>query len=243
MSSVRGALPPSLLRSAKADVRARYVVNFRVDPAVARSILPVSWLEPQVINGFAVLSFCPYVLEAVRLAVMPRALGIRSICSAYRLAVIDHSGTEPRAAVWVPARETDARTVANIGPGALRAGFERVAATITPDPSGTSIDFSRRSGERYFRARLEPARQPEGVLFADTEAFRTFFTAAATSWAPSSVPGWLLQLDLDAGETGYSPLSATAVEASGLPEGATVDSAFLGLGGTYCWSCVGLRHG
>ena len=242
MSATRGALPPRLLRSAQADVRARYIVNFRVDPAVVRSLLPVRWLEPQVINGFAVLSFCPYLLEAVRLAVLPRALGIRSICSAYRLAVIDHSATEPRAAVWVPARETDARTVANIGPGALRAGFERVAAAITPDRSGTSIDFSRLSGERYFRARLEPTLRPDGVLFGDTEAFRRFFAAATTSWAPSSVPGRMLQLDLDAGETVYSPLAVTAVEASGLPDGATIDSAFLGLGGTYCWSCVGLRH-
>lgn len=239
---VVGATPT--LRRAKADVRSRYVINFRVEPSVARSLLPVDWLEPQIVNGFAVMSFCPYVLDAVRLAGIPKMFGVASVCSAYRLAVIDISGPAARPAAWVPGRQTTARSVAKLGPRSLRTNFDRITATITVGSSTatTSILMTQHNGDTMFRATVEPAVDPSGVLFEDTNAFATFFTAATTSWAPSSVAGSWMKLDLDAGNTRYSPLAITSVDAPDVVGDAVVDSAFIGVGGSYCWSCAGIRN-
>ena len=228
-------------RAAQADVRVRYVVNFRIDPDLARAMLPVPWLDPQIVRGHAVLSFCPYVLDAVRLSPLPRSLGVRAICSAYRLAVVDRSGSTPVAAAWVPARETNDRFVARLAPGSLRAGFERLVASVTDDPDGTRISFTRLDHRPYFHARFNPADQPGGELFVDVAAFEGFFKAAATSWAPSTTEGSWVRLDLDAGETNYAPLAITDLDAPGLPGDAVFDSAFVGRGGSYCWSCTDLR--
>ena len=221
------------MRTARADVLARYIINFRVEPSTARSLLPVDWLEPQIVNGFAVMSFCPYVLDAVRVGGLPKMFGISSICSAYRLAVLDLSTPTPRPAAWVPARQTNARAVATLGPRSLRTSFERIRATITDEASTatTSIRMSHRNGDTHFLASVQPAVRPYGMLFEDTEAFANFFTAATTSWAPSSVTGSWMQLNLNAGDTCYSPLTVTEV---GVGVG-------VGVGGPYRWSCAGLR--
>jgi hypothetical protein len=228
----------SALRTAKADVRARYIVNFRLDPAVAASVIPVDWLEPQIVDGAAVLSFCPYVLTKVRLGLSPRCFGVEAICSAYRLAVIDRSGGEARRAAWVTGRETDARTISALGPSTVHASFARVAATVVETAGATTVDIAHLDGQPYFRATMRHSDRPSGTMFPDSAAFQSFFTAAATSWAPSADGRSWSQLDLDAGETKYSPLSISAIAAPSLPSGAEPDSAFIGVGGSYRWSCA-----
>ena len=207
-------------------------------------MLPIDWLEPQIVNDFAVVSFCPYVLDAVRLTNVPRKLGITSICSAYHLARINHSGKTPRPAAWVPARQTDANIISKLGPRTLRTCFDRVHATITNDTTTdtTHITINHRTGEPHFRADLHAADKQCSVLFEQTETFAEFFTAATTSWAPGPINGSVMQLDLDAGATRYSPLSVTNLSAPGAGRGATIDSAFIRIDGSYCWSCAGIRQ-
>ena len=44
-------------RSVSAQMVERYIFNFRLAPQASAANLPVKWLEPQVINGWSVVSF------------------------------------------------------------------------------------------------------------------------------------------------------------------------------------------
>lgn len=75
-------------------------------------------------------------------------------------------------------------------------------------------------------------------LFASAAEFERFF-ACSSSWAPSSKPGALKRLDLDAFGTRWSRIGATSINGSELPLGAVFDSPFVGVGGEYRWTPVG----
>lgn len=45
-------------RSVKARMEERYIFNFRLPPDELAKKLPIPWIEPQVVNGCSVVSFC-----------------------------------------------------------------------------------------------------------------------------------------------------------------------------------------
>ena len=60
---------PSIPRSIVAQMRERYIFNFRTRPEALAPRLPVPWLEPQVVNGWSAISFC--ILKLERLTIWP----------------------------------------------------------------------------------------------------------------------------------------------------------------------------
>ena len=67
-------------------IRRRVLVNFRVDPAVIRALLPAP-LRPQITGGAVQAGICLIRLETMRVAGLPAALGFDSENAAHRIAV------------------------------------------------------------------------------------------------------------------------------------------------------------
>lgn len=55
---MRKATTFPFFRSVKARMEERYIFNFRLPPDELAKKLPIPWIEPQVVNGCSVVSFC-----------------------------------------------------------------------------------------------------------------------------------------------------------------------------------------
>ena len=88
-------------------IRRRLLINYRVDPDVARSLLPEPF-APKLYRGQAIAGICLIRLEAVRPAGLPAFIGVSSENAAHRLAVTwnDPITSEPKDGVYIPQRHT-----------------------------------------------------------------------------------------------------------------------------------------
>lgn len=70
----------------KGVIERRLLINFRVDPQVAKKLLPEKF-SPQLIDGNAVVGICFISLAAIRPSFLPGFIGLRSENAAHRFAV------------------------------------------------------------------------------------------------------------------------------------------------------------
>src|SRR5690242_14777808 len=94
-----------LVKVVGAHVDERLVFNFAVAPEAMARVLPCDWLEPQVVGGFAVASFCMLWLERVTPKGWPSALMPSQVSCAIRFGVVDKTTGE--LGVYVVDRCTD----------------------------------------------------------------------------------------------------------------------------------------
>jgi hypothetical protein len=221
--------PPGHL-TVSAEVVTRFVFNFRVEPAVARALLPDA-LEPEIVDGSAVYSYCPYVLGNLR--VDRRRVGKRptTICAAGRITATDRGGR----VAWVPARQTNSRSVALGAPFVIGTErFDVVRAAVRTGPLGV-VAIGR--GSTRFEAIVAVASAAASTLFSSTDDFVSFFTCESALSPGRAAPDFV-RIDLDATGTRFMPLAVEGIVAMEAPAGAEFDSGFAGVGGQYRWRKV-----
>ena len=84
-------------------IERRLLINYRLDPGVARSVLP-SGLRPQLVDGSAVAGVSMIRLRALRPTWAPSGLGLRMENAAHRIAVewdAAHGRVHPDAAFGI----------------------------------------------------------------------------------------------------------------------------------------------
>src|ERR1051326_8357997 len=91
----------TLRRAIYAHLKQRYIFNFRLPSSTLRRMLPVTWLKPQVKNGYSIISFCILDLEGLTIWPLPTFLGLGTISCAYRCGVIDESQVDPVPSVFI----------------------------------------------------------------------------------------------------------------------------------------------
>ena len=91
----------SIIPSVRAVLHERYVLNFRMPPERMKAFIPVPWLRPAEVEGFAMASFCLLDLRNITVAPLPALAGLSSLSCAPRYAVIDESVPGEPPAVFV----------------------------------------------------------------------------------------------------------------------------------------------
>lgn len=88
-----------------AHIQRRLLINYRIDPVIAQSLLPAS-LRPQLVDGSAVAGICLLRLGALRPAWFRPQIGWGAENAAHRIAVEwdDASGTH--SGVYIPERHS-----------------------------------------------------------------------------------------------------------------------------------------
>lgn len=142
------------LRSVGGRVVERWVFNFRIGEAAAVAMLPVPWLKPVLIDGSAVLSFCPYLIADLCLGpdvvrTMPCSVGDHGgnsrhrrllrvgarnplFFAASRLTVMDVRDRSGATLAWVPGRESGRALVRPVAGVLLRVPFRTVDSVVSP---------------------------------------------------------------------------------------------------------------
>lgn len=204
-----------------ATIAHRVLVNYRVDPDVARSLLPRG-LRPQLVAGSAVAGVCLIHLTAVRPAWFAPAVGHRSRNAAHRIAVEWDAADGPRTGVYIPRRHSSSRLVRLVG-GRVFPGTHAPAA-ISFD--ATRDDLAVRVDASDLHVRVAGRRGPgipfHSRLFQSLDDASAFFRKDAVGWSPTrsrTLEG--LRLDTDAWRV--EPLAVTDLASSffdALPAGA-----------------------
>ncbi|MEA9985989.1 DUF2071 domain-containing protein [Subtercola sp. RTI3] len=225
-----------------ATIERRILINYRVDPAVAQTLLPAS-LHPQLIDGSAVAGVCLIRLGSLRPAALVRlAFGWHAENAAHRIAVEwnDSDGTL-RTGVYIPERHTASWLAVAAGerlfPGIHHhARFTtdesptRLRVNMTSASTSVSADVLVAAEVRVAAARSDAPGAPENPLFATLADASDFFRTAPIGWSPTRT-GALQGLALSTSRwhlEAATPVAVTSSFFDALPPGsATLDSAYV----------------
>jgi hypothetical protein len=192
-----------------AIVERRLLINYRLDPAVARTLLPSS-LRPQLVNGCAVAGICLLRLGAMRPTVFNRAglpprVGWGAENAAHRIAVEwdDEYGTHR--GVYVPRRHS-ASWLAVAAGGRIFPGVHE-HARFEGSETESRIRIALTSRNTTVAADVAVTSTFASELFPTLADASAFFQAGSIGWSPSrdglTLQGLQLATDswrVDAGE-------------------------------------------
>lgn len=204
-----------------ATIAHRVLVNYRVDPDVARPLLPRG-LRPQLVAGSAVAGVCLIRLTAVRPAWFAPAIGHRSRNAAHRIAVEWDAADGPRTGVYIPRRHSSSRLVRLVGGRVFPGTHARAAVSF----DATRDDLTVRVEASDLHVRVA-GRRGAGIpfhsrLFESLDDASAFFRKDAVGWSPTR-SGTLEGLRLDTDAWRVEPLAVTDLASSlfdALPAGA-----------------------
>jgi hypothetical protein len=226
-----GSTLAALVSPIRARLVERIIFNFAIAPEVATRLIGTSWLEPELRDGKAILSFCVLDLEPESVGVIPAPRALRAVHAAHRLAVVDTRDETP--GVYVVERLSGSRVTSL----ATRLGTCRhpfVDARIERGEDGSRVVTVK----GLFSATLRPTAIARSPLFESGDEVADFLARGVASWARDA-RGQLQRVDLEKPRGEYAPLEVVALENGSLPEGAVLDGAWSTTGGTYAWSYVG----
>lgn len=232
-------------RSVHARLVERFIFNFRMPPDAFARRLPTDWLQPQVCNGWSVISFCILKLDRVMLSPLPGVFGYETTSCAYRCGVIDISKGNPESSVYITDRNTDLPLIARLAPFLFADTIPMVRLSIVRSDDTVDIKVNYLDKQPLFAAKVTSASKLESQIFPTIDDFSYFIKGGVSSYTPSIYGDQLARVDLAKEDANYEPLNAT-VDFSWLDgiwpgEGLTYDSAIRATGGLYKWTYRGLK--
>lgn len=205
---------PSLqLPVIEGTISRRILANYRVEPAVARRLLPAPF-RPKVHRGWAMAGICLIRLAQVRPAFLPLAVGVGSENAAHRFAVewTDADG-RVREGVYIPRRDTSSRFNTLVG-GRLFPGLHN-HARFDVDESANRFSIAMTSDDGECRLSIRGQRTaeiPRDSVFASLEEASDFFEAGSLGYSATRQPDRFEGLELRCQSWQVSPLAVEQVE-------------------------------
>ncbi|MFN0103756.1 MAG: hypothetical protein ACKV2U_16930 [Bryobacteraceae bacterium] len=233
-------------RSVHAQLVERLIFNFRFTPEALDQILPVTWLKPQVCNGWSVVSFCILDLERVMISPLPGAFGFRTTSCAYRCGVVDTSVNPSANSVYITDRQTDLPLIARLAPWLFLDTILMVAPKVTHSGNEMDVAVDYLDGQSMFHAKASIVSQWKSEVFPTLADFGDFIKGGVSSYTPSVYGDRLTRLDLQKDEPQYQALAADVdmarLDGVWRDAGVILDSAVLAAGrGNYKWTYRGLK--
>lgn len=229
-------LSTKVVPSIEADLVQRFVFNFRVDPDWLRETLGCDWLEPQILDGAAVGSFCLLELTGISFGIVPSALGLSSTNCSYRYGVVDKATGEP--AVFVEERCTDSK----LGSWLTSLGFPGFHPLVSANVVSVGADWNLTvAGATQIEAVVNPNAPSKSKLFPGTDAFADFIANGKRSYCPAKDAHLLNVVDLHKSESVFQPVGCERWRSERF-DFADFDSAYRTTGGRYEWRFVEQRE-
>ena len=165
-----------------ANISRRLLINYRLDPEVAQSLLPPG-LRPRLVGDAAVGGICLLRLSAVRPQWIGANVGWGAENSAHRIAVEwdDESGTQN--GVFIPVRHSSSRLPVVLGGTLLPGRHEHAKFTVSESPSRIAIDA--RARDMWVHADVSDSTEWTGTLFGSLGEASKFLREGSTGWSPA----------------------------------------------------------
>lgn len=226
-------------------IERRLLVNYRVDPEVAASLLPTP-LRPHLVNGWAVAGICLIRLGRLRPSWVPGRAGLRTENAAHRIAVEWDGIGGRQVGVYIPRRDSDS-VIAVLAGGRLFPG-EHHRASFDVRETARELHVAFASTDRTARVSVDirVAQRLQGsAVFADLQEASDFFRGGSTGFSATRENGRLDGLEMQADRWVVEPAEVRAVcssffdDARRFPTGsATIDCALLMRDIPVTWTAV-----
>jgi uncharacterized protein YqjF (DUF2071 family) len=192
----------------------RILVNFRIEPGVARRLIPRVF-DLTMVDGAAMAGVCLIRLERLRPVHLPGVAGLASDNVAYRFAVTWQDGGMTRDGVYIPRRDTSSALQARLGGRIFPGEYGR--ASVRADERGGEIaidvDTLAHDGDVHLRAH-EAAALPSGSVFASLDDASAFLQRGAAGYSATRAGNRLDGLLLTTHGWSVRPLSVDSIESS-----------------------------
>ena len=217
-----------------ATIERRLLVNYRLDPDVAATLLPPPF-RPALVDGHAVAGICLIRLGGLRPAGLPAAAGLTTENAAHRIAAEWDTPAGPVTGVYIPRRDTSSRLVALLGGRAFPGWHHRADFEVHERPDRLRVGMRSRDGDVRILVRARPSDTVmDGSVFPDLDAASTFFRTAPVGHAATPNPGTFDGVELRTTGWALEPLQLEEVVSSWFddparvpPRAAVLDSGFL----------------
>jgi len=215
-------------------IERRLLVNYRVDPEVAASLLPTP-LRPLLVNGWAVAGICLIRLGQLRPSWAPGWAGMRTENAAHRVAVEwDRTGGR-QSGVYIPRRDSDSVATVLAGGRLFPGEHHRASFNVRETARNLHVAFASTDGTAQVSIDIRVAQCLQGsALFADVGEASDFFRHGSTGFSATRDNGRLDGLELRADRWVVEPAEVHAVRSSFFddarlfpPGSATLDCALL----------------
>jgi hypothetical protein len=197
-------------------IRRRILLNYRVAPDVAQSVLP-SRFRPKLVGGYAIAGVCLIRLEGIRPKGIPGSFGITSENAAHRIAVEwENDERRTQQGVYIPRRDTSSRLNALAG-GRVFPGVHHHSKFTVDDHNGR---ISMRILAEGIEGPLVHLEASETEVFPETSIFRSlaessqFFESGCIGYSARPDSCVLDGLSLRVSEWRVSPLAVHVAHSS-----------------------------
>ena len=206
----------------------RLLINYRVDPAVAQTLIPEG-MRPRLVDGSAVAGICQISQRHLRPRWLRPRVGVATQGSAHRIAVEWDDATGTHSGVFIAKRHSASRLAQLLG-GRVFPGIQLPAA-FDGDASDDLIRVSIDGDDVHVRAEVAVRSELRSSLFGDDlHAASEFFRDGGVGWSPAR-DGGLEGLSIESDQWRVDPGEVLTIESSyfdALPGGsATLDSVLV----------------
>ncbi|NEK86058.1 hypothetical protein GCU60_09845 [Blastococcus saxobsidens] len=182
------------------EIERRLLVNYRVDPAALRPLLPERF-RPQLVEGAAVAGICLIRLGDLRPRWTPApltGLGLTTENAAHRIAVEWDGPAGVESGVYIPRRDTDSRLTVLLGGRAFPGVHSRARFTVAESDDRLRVAFRSDDGRAAVDVAVAVEPRLEGSsLFPDVAAASRFFEQGTVGWSPAHRAGQVEGVRLD----------------------------------------------
>ncbi|PWK78154.1 uncharacterized protein DUF2071 [Mucilaginibacter oryzae] len=162
----------------------RILVNFTVDPEIAKTIVPAPF-SPKIVNGKAIAGICLIRLKEVRPKGLPAFLGVCSENGAHRIAVEWNENGETKEGVYIPRRDTSSSFNAMVGGRVFPGRHYRAVFDVNEANGNYHVAFKSSDGTAIsVDAKVTGKLNPDSV-FGDLDTASEFFKAGSTGYSPN----------------------------------------------------------
>jgi hypothetical protein len=162
----------------------RMLVNYTVDPEVAKKILPAVF-HPKIVNGKAIAGICLIRLSQVRPKGLPAFLGIGSENGAHRIAVEWDEKGQLKEGVYIPRRDTSSKFNSLVG-GRLFPGKHYHAKFDIKEEAGNYHIAFESSDRTTIKVDAKVTNTfKKDSIFKDFSTASDFFKSGSTGYSPN----------------------------------------------------------
>jgi hypothetical protein len=195
-------------------IRRRLLVNFRIDPEVARRQLPAPF-RPKLHAGSAVGGICLIRLEGIRPRRFPEMLGLSSENAAHRFAVVWNDADGEHEGVYIPRRDSSS-LLNHLAGGRIFPG-EHHRARFDVSDDGNRVRLDMESSDQAVKVKVAAtvvSVLPPGSIFESTASASSFFEPGSLGYSATTGGHKLDGIMLRTDTWEVQPLRIESVESS-----------------------------
>jgi hypothetical protein len=198
----------------RGTIRRRILVNFRVDPGIARRQLPPGF-EPKLVGGYALAGVCLIRLEQERPLCVPLPIGASSENAAHRFAVYRYDGSGVREeSVYIARRHSGSVLNVALGGRIFPGEHHRARFDVRDDDRSIELTMSAPDG---FGVRLRGRRTaclPSTSVFRSVDEASRFFRGGSLGYSETAAGEHLDAIYLDASQWQVAPLDVEVIRST-----------------------------